>query len=422
MEDYSKYSKVKIGAINKSIKGEITLGGSKSISNRALIIQALCNQDFEILKLSPSQDTKTLLELLQHKSEVYDAGHAGTTFRFMTAYLSTQKGTQVLTGSDRMKERPIGELVNALNELGANIEYLEKDGYPPLKINTPNEVWKKEISINGSISSQFITALLLIAPTLNDGLTVAIEGNLVSRPYLEMTLSLMAYFGVKHVWNENKIHIAKQDYVAKDFEVEADWSSASYLFALAAINEGCEIKINGLSENSIQGDSAIRKMTENLGVDSSFENGKLTIKNNPNFKSVFEYDFKLQPDLAQTIACICAAKGITGLFTGLETLYIKETDRVAALKNELQKFNVFLSKLPTKFTKTNTQESFMQEGNSSEPNAAIETYKDHRMALAFAVLACKHDVEILDPKVIKKSYPNYWEDLTELGFKLSFSE
>jgi len=339
----------------------------------------------------------------------------------MTAYLATRKGTQILTGSDRMKERPIGPLADALNSIGAHITYLEKEGYPPLEINAPNPMWKGEIEIDGSISSQFISALLMIAPTLPNGLKVSIKGNLVSRPYLEMTLSIMDYFGVKHEWINNEITIAYQNYIAKNFNVEADWSSASYLYSLVAINPGSEIEILGLSNESLQGDSAMVQMGEKVGVSSVFGEHKLLLKHMDQSNDYFEYNFLKQPDLAQTLACICMAKEIKGLFSGMETLKIKETDRIKALKNELEKVGGSLSLLPPKFTKS-LDEFYLLEGQYQPPTAAIATYNDHRMALSFACFACLGDIEIEDTNVISKSYVKYWKDLEKLGFELEWLE
>ncbi len=403
------------------ITGKVKLGGSKSISNRVQIIRALCPDDFEIKNLSESKDGLTLKRLLQQDpKEVYDTGHAGTCFRFMTAFLSTKKGTHTLSGSQRMKERPIGPLVTALNSIGANIKYLEKDGFPPLEISSPKDQWKNQVEIDGSMSSQFITALLLIAPTLPEGLTINITGNLVSVPYLKMTLRLLEYFKIESQWSGNSISIKPQEYVAKDFQVEGDWSSASYLYNLVAFNEDSEIEIVGLFEDSLQGDSEIQNFAKTLGVTSTWKNGNLYLSHNKDYKDLFEYNFIEQPDLAQTIACLCAGKNIQGLFNGLQTLFIKETDRVAALTNELKKFGVYLTKLPQKITRLDSDDFFLIEGKLQASDSPISTYQDHRMAMAFATLATKIDLVIEDPKVVVKSFPEYWEVLEQLGFELKF--
>ena len=413
--------KISIEAMPHAIKGEIELGGSKSIANRALIIQALCPDKFEIKKLSDSKDTVTLNNLLQQESGELNSGHAGTCFRFMTAFLATRSGEQILTGSDRMKQRPIAPLVNALNDLGANITYLENPGYPPLKIESPKKTWKNKVSIDGTMSSQFITALLLIAPTLPNGLSINIMGDLVSTPYVEMTLKMMNYFGINYTWEAQTISIQHQAYQAKEFTVEADWSSASYLYNFVAINPESKVVINGLFQDSLQGDSEIQNFATKLGVKSSWENGKLTIENTPEFEEVFEYDFIKQPDLAQSIACICATKNIKGLFSGLKTLFIKETDRVKALQDELSKVNVFMNKLPSKMSENSNDDFYLIEGNYEHPKAAFKTYQDHRMAMAFASLATKSKIVIEEPDVVVKSFPRYWEEMEKLGFKISIA-
>jgi 3-phosphoshikimate 1-carboxyvinyltransferase len=239
---------------NRRIVGEITLDGSKSISNRALIIQALCQDSFDIHRISSSKDTQTLIQLLgQTEGDTYDAGAAGTTFRFMTAFLALQDGTQILTGSERMQQRPIGKLVNALRSLGCDIEYLKNEGYPPLRINSPKSLTTNTLTIAADTSSQYITALLLIAPTLQNGLRLTLEGKIVSLPYIQMTLGLMAYFGVNHIWEGNTIVVEPQVYQAKDLTIEADWSAASYYYALAAFADELDLTLNGLFQDSLQG-------------------------------------------------------------------------------------------------------------------------------------------------------------------------
>ncbi len=411
----------KISKPNRHLEGEITPERSKSICNRALIIQALCENDFKINHISNSKDSQVLQELLNSNAATLDAGAAGTTFRFMTAYLSIQQGTHTLTGSERMKERPIGILVNALRELGAEINYLEKDGYPPLQIIGNTELNKaKEISIKGNISSQYISALLMIAPTLPNGLTINITGEISSRPYLQMTLNLMKYFGIKFSENETPdnlaITIAPQKYIAKDFTVETDWSAASYYYAMAAFSSECKLTLHGYQSSSLQGDSHIAEMMTNFGVETTFHDGYIYLHKSGPVTPMFEFDFSDQPDLAQTIAVICAGLGQPGLFSGLHSLRIKETDRIQALQNELAKMQVYLSKMPARFSKTSDKEYFMQEGKANIELPTFETYDDHRMALAFATLATLAPVKILDPDVVEKSYPEYWKDLKTLGF------
>ncbi len=411
----------KISKLDRHIVGEITLDGSKSISNRILIIRALCNDFFNIKNLSTSKDTTTLLKLLKDKdADVFDAGAAGTTFRFMTAYLAFQQGTQILTGSERMKQRPIGKLVNALIALGCDIEYLEKQGYPPLKVNAPKSLKTNELSIAADTSSQYITALLMIAPTLPNGLRLTLEGTIVSLPYIQMTLTLMQYFGIEHEWLGNTIIVEKQEYKARDITVEADWSAASYYYALAAFAEKLDLKLNGLFKDSLQGDSVAVEMGFHFGIDTEFTEGGLILTKSGNpITELFEWDFVKCPDIAQTFAVICAGVGVQGLFTGLETLFIKETDRVQALKNELAKVGASFVKLPARFAQKTQKQYFMIDGKAEfEKIPAFPTYEDHRMAMAFAPLAMFDTIKIEDPAVVDKSYPQFWKDLKSLGFEI----
>ena len=410
---------------NKNIFGEINLDGSKSISNRSLIIKALCKESFVIKNLSTSKDTVTLQALLEKldasktKRIKLDAGHAGTTFRFMTAYLAMQKGTQTLTGSERMKQRPIRVLVDALIKLGANIEYLEKEGYPPLKIAAPKKKGLKgNLTIPANISSQYISALLLIAPSLPEGLKLTLDGKIVSIPYIQMTLNLMAHFGIQYTWEENTISIAPQAYQAKFFKVEADWSAASYYYAMAAFSDKLELQLNGLTKESVQGDAIISEMMNQFGIDTSFNSKGIHIHKSKEYSSSrFEWDFIKCPDIAQTLAVICGGTGVQGIFTGLETLKIKETDRIAALQNELAKMQVFFSKIEGDVApKYTDKDYYMVEGKALMNNPVFPTYEDHRMAMAFAPLAMKGNIQIEEPMVVVKSYPNYWKDLEKLGF------
>lgn len=400
------------------IRGIVTLNGSKSIANRALIIQALCNTPFSIHKLSNSKDTVTLKALLAQlkntESTTFDTGAAGTTYRFMTAFLSMQEGTQILTGSERMKQRPIGVLAEALKELGANIEYLEKEGYPPLKIHSPDRLGvNNELTISAGTSSQYISALLMIAPTLPNGLEMMLEGKIVSRPYIEMTLGLMQYFGVEHEWEGNTIKVQAQAYQAKSFTVEADWSAASYYYALAAFADELDLQLNGLFKNSFQGDAVLVEMMEQFGIKTTFnEFGIHLSKSGVPPRSTFNYDFIRCPDLAQTIAVICGGLGIEAHFKGLETLRIKETDRIDALKKELDKVNVIVS--------PKGDEEMHIEGKAVvEHIPSFDTYEDHRMAMAFAPLAMMGDIAIHEPMVVVKSYPAFYEDFEQLKFVVS---
>ncbi len=407
---------------DKTLSGDIYLNGSKSISNRALIIRALSGQHFEINNLSNSKDTELMQVLLNSDSNLLDAGAAGTTFRFLTAYYSIQEGSQILTGTDRMKQRPISVLVGALNKIGADIEYLEKEGYPPLKINGSKELGKiSELTIPADTSSQYLSALLMIAPVLPNGLTLHLEGEIVSRPYLEMTLRMMEYFGVNHNWGENSIFVKPQSYQPKDFMVEADWSAASYWYAMAAFADECDLTLHGLFEDSMQGDSVLPKMMEAFGIKTEFDKNKVRLqKANTPPAPFFEWDFLPCPDLAQTFAVVCAGLGVHGVFTGLETLRIKETDRINALQIELSKIQSFLALLPGRFSKKSNKDYYMVQGKAKMENTPVfATYEDHRMAMAFAPLALLGEIKIEDPDVVGKSYPAFWEDLKKASFSVN---
>ncbi|KGE89873.1 MAG: 3-phosphoshikimate 1-carboxyvinyltransferase [Phaeodactylibacter xiamenensis] len=401
-----------------TLTGEITLAGSKSISNRALMIRALSGADFPIHKLANARDTVLLEALLQTTDHTLDAGAAGTTFRFLTAYLSMQPGEQVLTGTERMKQRPIGVLVDALRKLGAKIDYLEQQGYPPLRIGAPDGFGKANtLSIAANTSSQYISALLMLAPTLPEGLRLQLEGEIVSRPYIEMTLSLMSYFGVSHQWEEQTIIVPPQSYVGKPFTVEADWSAASYYYAMAAIAPETDLRLNGLFRESVQGDAVLSEMMTEFGVETHFDEAGVRLKKRAGAEvpDEFTWDFLKCPDLAQTLAVCCAAVGTSGTFCGLETLRIKETDRILALQQELQKVNANLIELPP----TGERTYFQTQGKTlfgSTPTFA--TYEDHRMAMAFAPLAMQHPIEIEEPEVVVKSYPDFWKDLQKIGFEV----
>lgn len=397
---------------NANIIGEITLAGSKSISNRVLIIQALCKTPFAISKLANAQDTQTMQALLSNAQEVYDVGPAGTTFRFLTAYLALQEGTQILTGSERMKNRPIGILADALNELGAEIEYMGREGYPPLKIHPPKNIGQtNQLSIAAGVSSQYISALLMIAPTLPNGLNLTLEGKIVSRPYIQMTLNIMAYFGIDYQWDDQTISIRPQPYQARDFVVEADWSAASYYYTLAAFSDKLDLQLNGLFEESVQGDAVIAKMMTHFGIQSDFNAKGVRLTKKHHTIDDFKYNFLQCPDIAQTLAVICGGLGVKGHFLGLETLKIKETDRVNALYQELAKVGVDFIEQP--------DQSCIVSGKAAQPieKLSFATYEDHRMAMAFAPLAVLlEEFEVEEPLVVGKSYPDFWKDLEKLGF------
>jgi 3-phosphoshikimate 1-carboxyvinyltransferase len=413
---------IKISTSSKSINTKISLGGSKSITNRALMIRAISGQDFDILNISESDDSRAMNKILGQEVGPFDTGHAGTTYRFLTAYFAFKEGTQVLTGSERMKQRPIKALVDALNDIGAHIEYENEVGFPPLVIHSPKEIIKNEVSIKSDVSSQYLSALLMIAPSLPNGLSITLIGDLVSKPYLMMTLNMMKYFGVDHAWDNNTITIEAQAYKGKSYFVEADWSSASYLYSWAALADEAKIEVTGLFADSMQGDAAIKTIAQSFGVETTnLGEGKMLIerKSGAEVQPFLEYDFIEQPDIAQTVFTMCAARKVSGLFTGLQTLYIKETDRIKAFQNELMKVEVFLSKVPSKFKKEDQREFFMLDGEinfSTIPT--FDTYHDHRMAMALAPLAMLHPVIINDADVVTKSYPDYWEDSKKMNVQI----
>jgi 3-phosphoshikimate 1-carboxyvinyltransferase len=428
----------------KILKGSITLTASKSESNRALIIQALCEESFEIKNLAAAEDTTTLQRILvsqklninsqksvssekktqdsrletQDQIETYDVGAAGTTMRFLTAYLSTQSGTCILTGSERMKNRPIGILVNALRELGADIEYLEKEGYPPLKIKG-KELTGRTVEIDGSVSSQYISALMLISPQLKNGLEIKFKGEVTSIPYINMSAKMLEEFGIQANWSaeKNSIVIDKGRYRKKSsdyvYEVEGDWSSASYWYAFAALAKDVNFTIKGLKRNSLQGDAAIARIFESsLGVGTDFIIEGIHLSKKPSISNKFEFNFSDCPDLAQTVATVVAALQIPSQFTGLHTLRIKETDRTAALKNELKK-------LDTEVEIISDEEIHINPQTITTSPSPISTYEDHRMAMAFAVFAMSNSIDAIEiehPDVVKKSYPDFWNDLKSVGF------
>lgn len=404
-----------------SFEGAITLDGSKSISNRALIILALADANAAdyLSHLSTSNDTTTLLRLLNTRNEAhtFDAGDAGTVFRFMAAYLATRTGTQVLTGSKRMLERPIGPLVTALRTLGADIQYLGNEGYPPLQIGPPNELGKQinTLTIDAGVSSQFLSALLMIGPYLPNGLTLIPSGKMVSKPYLDMTMGLMTEFGVHCKWENDRVIVSPGQYTPKSFKVEGDWSAASYWYSFVALAEKATLRLNGLFQNSVQGDAVLSKMMQAFGVETAFDQDGIVISKTGNSKRLFEWDFLDCPDIAQTLAVTCAGRGMQGIFTGLETLSIKETDRIAAIKQELAKVGASFVKLPPHFNKKQPEKIFyMLEGQAKidvDNPPVFETYGDHRMAMAFAPFALLGNIIVENPSVVGKSYPSFWEDM-----------
>lgn len=416
--------KYRISHPTKKLSGCVELTASKSISNRALIIQALCSENFEINNLAEANDTrilKNILAAVKHSKteKVYNVEDAGTAMRFLTAYCSTQPGTHILLCADRMKERPIGILVDALHSLGADIEYMEKEGFPPLKI-TGKSLQGTEVQMDGNVSSQFISALLLIVPELPNGLVIKFTGEVTSVPYINMTLKMLEEFRVYGQWHNQHISVSHQQYHKKSepayqFNVEADWSSASYWYAIAALAKEVDFSIKGFKHPSIQGDAVVADIFTFFDVKTEFipEEGYIKLSKTKSSIERFGFDFSDCPDLAQTTAVIAGIKGITAVLNGLRTLHIKETDRVAALKNELLKIGIEV--------KINSEDSIEIKPSglfqSIDSEISISTYKDHRMAMAFAALAMHYNSILIEsPEVVKKSYPGFWDDLKKVGF------
>lgn len=400
-----------VTAPENNIRASIQLPASKSISNRALILNALSYSPYPIQNIAQCDDTDVMVKALNSNSCDFDIKAAGTAMRFLTAFLSKIVGEWTITGTERMKNRPIKLLVDALNSLGARIEYIEKEGYPPLRI-FGSALQGGEISLAGGVSSQYISALLMIAPLMENGLTLNLEGNIISRPYINLTLQLMEQFGVKATWKGQTIRILPQEYQPIRFTVESDWSAASYWYSMMALSKNAEIELLGLFKNSLQGDAAGAKLFAQLGVGTVFTNRGVQLKHNGNVAKKLIYDFVNEPDLAQTFVVTCVLLNIPFRFTGLQSLKIKETDRIEALKTELRKLGYLL---------TDSNDSILEwNGERCEPDAdpVIATYEDHRMAMAFApaALVLPQGIQIADPGVVTKSYPGYWEDLQKAGF------
>jgi 3-phosphoshikimate 1-carboxyvinyltransferase len=385
----------------------ITLPASKSISNRALIIESLASDASKLSNLSEARDTQTMLHLLNSTDQLLDVIDAGTTMRFLTAYLSITDQHKTLTGSDRMKQRPIRILVDALKSLGADIEFLENENCPPLVIRSFQDQQLESLSIRGDVSSQYISAIMMIAPLLKNGLKLNLQGNIGSKPYIEMTIAVMASFGVKANFSGQIIDIRPQSYQGTNYKIEPDWSAASYWYAFVALSENSSITIKDLSLPSIQGDSILVELMKSLGVNTTFTN-EGAILSKTSFLKEFSYDFTDCPDLAQTVAVICAVKGITIKTSGLHSLRIKETDRISALQQELLKIGAELSPF---------ENDWIIRPTNKLPDVmiTISTYEDHRMAMAFAPLSMLMDISIQDPSVVNKSYPGFWDDLALVG-------
>ena len=395
----------------KDINLSISLPASKSISNRALILNALAYSPYDIQNLSDCDDTRVTVKALDSNDTTFDIGAAGTAMRFLTAFLAKTVGEWVITGSERMKNRPIKLLVDALTSLGARIEYVEKEGYPPLRI-FGSAMMGGEISLNGGVSSQYISALMMIAPYMQNGLKIKLEGNVISVPYIQMTMTMMKEYGVDVTFENNEIDIKPQTYKPIQYKVESDWSAASYWYEILSIAGKGQIFLSGLNQNSSQGDSKVADLFEQLGVKSEYQPEGVLLTSTGNYTERFEYDFVNQPDLAQTFAVTCCVKNIPFVFSGLQSLKIKETDRIAALIDELKKLGYVVVE------PAEGQLAWLGERCDPASTISIATYEDHRMAMAFAPAALVTPLVIEEPQVVSKSYPSFWNDIEKLTPKL----
>ena len=394
------------------------LPSSKSISNRALTISALAGSGVTVENVSDCDDTRVMQKWLKEWPETVDIGAAGTAMRFSTALLAVSEGTHIITGSARMKQRPIGILVDALRRLGAVVEYVEKEGFPPLRITGHPQMEGGELMLAGNVSSQYISALLMIGPKLKHGLRLKLSDEIVSHPYIDMTLSIMRNFGAEADWvDERTIVVAPKPYQARTYVVESDWSAASYWYEMVALapNAETQIVLPGLFAESLQGDSHGAEVFEMLGVGTEYRGTDVVLRKNGQCVERLDYDFLEMPDLAQTFVVTCCMLGMPFHFTGLQSLKIKETDRIEALKCELAKLGFILE--------DRHDSELLWEGSRIEPSSpdeiAIDTYEDHRMAMAFAPVALKDGrICINNPQVVSKSYPRYWENLKTVGFEI----
>ncbi|MCM5661388.1 3-phosphoshikimate 1-carboxyvinyltransferase [Galbibacter mesophilus] len=405
--------KLHLSSNQKNIHQHIQITGSKSESNRVLLLQALFSS-LVTENISNSDDSQVMKKGLQvHQGEV-DIHHAGTAMRFLTAFFASQEGREVtLTGSQRMTERPIKILVEALQQLGADISYVKNDGYPPVKIKG-KKIIKNQVSLAANVSSQYISALLLVAPTLVNGLELNLEGKITSVPYIKMTLALLNEIGVKTSFEENIITVHSSDEVKeKTLVVESDWSSASYFYSIMALaSVGSEVSLSSYKATSLQGDSVLQEIYKQFGVTTVFNKNVVTLKKTKEVaKDTFiKVDLANAPDIAQTIAVTCFGLGLGCELTGLHTLKIKETDRLEALKTELGKLGANIS--------VTDKELFLKPSEEIKENIAIDTYNDHRMAMAFAPLALQVPILINDAEVVSKSYPDFWKDMATLEMKV----
>ncbi|SDT91122.1 3-phosphoshikimate 1-carboxyvinyltransferase [Polaribacter sp. Hel1_33_78] len=398
---------------NKKIKEKNTISGSKSESNRLLILQKLF-PEILIQNLSDSDDSVHMQHALSTEDGRVDIGHAGTAMRFLTSYFAVNDGRDtVLTGSQRMQNRPIEILVNALNNLGASIEYLEKVGYPPIRIKG-TKITKDKVQINGNVSSQYISSLLLIASKLENGLEIELIGKITSVPYIKMTLSLLTQLGIENKFEGNFIKVFPKTEIQKQtIVVESDWSSASYFYSIVALSKiGSEITLSAYKKESLQGDSCLAEIYQHFGVETVFgEHSIILKKTKVSNKEILEIDLKNAPDIAQTIAVTCFAEKIACNLSGLHTLKIKETDRLEALHDELSKLGALIS--------VTDKSLHLEKSSEIKKNIAIKTYNDHRMAMAFAPLALLVPIKILNAEVVTKSYQKFWEDMQQIGIVIN---
>ncbi|SDS09554.1 3-phosphoshikimate 1-carboxyvinyltransferase [Gramella sp. MAR_2010_147] len=397
--------------LNKNLVADLKITGSKSESNRLLILQALYPR-IQIENLSNSDDTVVLKKALEKGSGVIDIHHAGTAMRFLTAYFAAKEGCEVeITGSKRMKERPVRLLVDALQRMGADIQYKKEVGYPPLLIKG-RKLNVSSVKLQANVSSQYVSALMLICASLENGLEIILEGQITSTPYILMTLEILQHAGIKGNFKEDRIFIEPvKELNASTIAVESDWSSASYFFSIAAIAETAEIKLSNYRKTSRQGDSCLVEIYKHFGVQTEFQDNSVILRKQKGTTSVrISEDLRNSPDIAQTIAVTCLALGLECKLEGLHTLKIKETDRLQALKNEMEKFGAEVE--------ITNDSIHLLPCNSLKENVEVETYNDHRMAMAFAPLAQKVPLSILDAEVVSKSYPDFWNDLENLSFEM----
>lgn len=405
-------SYVQLRAKDIAINDTIFLPSSKSESNRSLIINALCNPPGELSNLSSARDTQTMMRLLASNENVANVIDAGTTMRFLTAYFAVTNQQKTLTGTPRMCERPIGILVDALTQIGVEIKYEGVKGYPPHRILGMEKQQADVVTIPGNVSSQYISALLMVAPVLPHGLKINLTGEIGSIPYITMTIELMKSFGVNVVadWGNKTLTVASQKYQPTNYSIESDWSGASYWYSVVALSfdKKTTLQLNGLKENSLQGDSKIVEIMERLGVKSEFNETGVKLSKIPR-KGEFSYDFANCPDLVQTVAVVCALEGIDATFTGIESLKIKETDRVFALQTELVKLGVYFVEVEKNHKYRIAKHTIIH------PDMPFDTYDDHRMAMAFAPISMQMGIIINEPSVVVKSYPSFWEDFAKVA-------